>query len=43
MLDTIRDQEKDIKLFEAVILSLISEKELKKIVDKCRWNDDDME
>ncbi len=43
MLDTIRDQEKDIKLFEAIVLSLISEKELKKIVDKCRWNDDDME
>lgn len=43
MLDTIRDQQQDIKLYEQICRSLLSNKKMNQIIDKARWNEEDDE
>lgn len=43
LMDTIKEQEKDCKLYEQICRSLLSEKEFKRMVEKARWNEDDEE
>lgn len=41
LLDSLREQEKDTRLYEEICLSLMPESELRKIVNKCRYDEDE--
>lgn len=41
--DALTEQEKDLKLFEQICKSLLSEKDLKRLIEKSRWSEDDDE
>ena len=43
MLDTIRDQQQDIKLYEQICRTLLSNKKMNQIIDKARWSEEDDE
>lgn len=43
MLDTIRDQQQDIKLYEQICRSLLPNKKMNQIIDKARWSEEDDE
>lgn len=43
MLDNIVEQEKDLKLYELICKGLLSEKDFKKIIDKCRYDEENDE
>jgi hypothetical protein len=39
--DALTEQEKDLKLFEQICQALLPEKDLKKIIDRAKWDEDD--
>ena len=41
MLDTIREQQQDIKLYEQICRTLLSNKKMNQILDRARWLDED--
>lgn len=43
LMETIKEQEKDMKLFEQICRSLLTEKDFKKMVEKSRWNEEEDE
>lgn len=43
MMEVMDEQKKDAKLYEQICQSLLSEKDLKKLIDKCRYNEEEDE
>lgn len=43
MLDTIREQQQDMKLYEQICRTILSNKKMNQIMDKARWSDADEE
>jgi hypothetical protein len=41
LLDTVREQQQDIKLYEQICRSLLSNKKMNQILDKARWSEED--
>ena len=40
-MDSLREQEKDCRLYEAICLAVLSEQDLQKLVNKARWDEED--
>jgi kinesin family protein 3/17 len=43
MLETIREQNQEMKLYEQICRAMLSEKKLRQVTEKARWNDDEDE
>ncbi len=43
LVENLQEQEKDMKLYEQICVAAIPEKELKKLVEKSRWNEEEFE
>ena len=41
LLESLRESDKDSRLYEAICLSVMSEREMKKIMDKCRYEEEE--
>ena len=41
LMESLREQEKDCRLYEAICLAVLSEQDLQKLVNKARWDEED--